>query len=105
MNGVLDVNTIQDTSDGNTFILTHLIPHLITESINILLLYQCAIHHCIEVMEVFQEIGVLVYFLPPYSLDLNPIEEAFSKVKTELKSMNTADTEMAMLAQVNNSPR
>ena len=56
-------------------------------------------------MEVFQEIGVLVYFLPPYSLDLNPIEEAFSKVKTELKSMNTADTEMAMLAQVNNSPR
>ena len=29
-------------------------------------------------------IGVLVHFLPPYSPDFNPIEEAFSKVKSDL---------------------
>ena len=28
-----------------------------------------------------QSIGVLVKFLPPYSPDLNPIEEVFSEVK------------------------
>ena len=28
----------------------------------------------------------VVLFLPPYSLDLNPIEELFSKVKTALRS-------------------
>jgi transposase len=30
--------------------------------------------------------GAEVWFLPPYSPDLNPIEEAFSKVKTLLRS-------------------
>ena len=29
-------------------------------------------------------IGIRIEFLPPYSLDLNPIEEAFSKIKAFL---------------------
>ena len=43
---------------------------------------------------------VLVHFLPPYSPDFNHIEEAFSKVKTELKSIDLEiiDTEIAGLA-------
>jgi len=44
----------------------------------------------------------MVHFLPPYSPDLNPIEEAFSKVKSEIKSlegtMNMYDTETVMSA-------
>ena len=35
-----------------------------------------------------QEVGALVHFLPPYSPDYNPIEEAFSKVKANLKAMD-----------------
>ena len=35
-----------------------------------------------------QEVGALVYFLPPYSPDLNPIEETFSKVKATLKLLD-----------------
>jgi transposase len=58
----------------------------------------CSIHHCAEVIETLKEIGVLVHFLPPYSPDLNPIEEAFSKVKTQLKSIDISDTETALLA-------
>ena len=30
----------------------------------------------------FQQLGVLIHFLPPYSPDLNPIEESFSKLKS-----------------------
>ena len=44
-----------------------------------------AIHHVQEVKEVFQQAGILLFFLPPYSPDLNPIEEAFSYVKTYLR--------------------
>lgn len=34
------------------------------------------------------EVGALVHFLPPYSPDYNPIEEAFSKVKGSLRLMD-----------------
>ena len=47
---------------------------------------------------------MLVHFLPPYSPDFNPIEAAFSKVKSKLKSMDTDetfDTETALLASFN----
>ena len=36
-------------------------------------------------MKATEETGVLIQFLPPYSLDFNPIEEALSKVKTAIK--------------------
>ena len=49
-----------------------------------------------------EEIGVLVHFLPPYSPDFNPIEEAFSKVKSDLESRlninGTTDVETLLLA-------
>ena len=47
-----------------------------------------------------RDVGVMVHFLPPYSPDLNPIEEAFSKVKSQLKSLepHIDDTEAAVLA-------
>ena len=49
-----------------------------------------------------EQVGVIVHFLPPYSPDLNPIEEAFSKVKSELKhvekTMDIDDIETLALA-------
>ena len=42
-------------------------------------------HHVQPVMELFQEAGILVLFLPPYSPDLMPIEKTFSYVKYYLK--------------------
>ena len=38
------------------------------------------------VVDLIESTGALVQFLPPYSPDLNPIEEAFSKVKSALKA-------------------
>ena len=44
-----------------------------------------AIHHLSTVVDSISAAGVLIRFLPPYSPDLNPIEETFSKVKSFLR--------------------
>ena len=38
-------------------------------------------HHTEPIVSLLQESGILVEFLPPYSPDLNPVDEAFSYVK------------------------
>ena len=54
-----------------------------------------------------EEVGAMVQFLPPYSPDLNPIEEAFSKVKSTIKSyertVDTSDTETITLTAISES--
>ena len=45
-----------------------------------------SIHHIDGIVDMITSIGALVIFLPPYSPDYNPIEEAFSKVKTLIKA-------------------
>ena len=61
----------------------------------------CSIHHTQEVVSLMEEVGVVVHFLPPYSPDLNPIEEVFSKVKFNIKYleriMDTGNLENIML--------
>ena len=52
---------------------------------SILVLDNCSIHHVHEVKQVLQSAGILTIFLPPYSPDLNPIEELFSYVKKYLR--------------------
>ena len=45
----------------------------------------CSVHHAAEVRRLLQQVGILVLYLPPYSPDLNPPEEAFKFVKSYLK--------------------
>ena len=47
----------------------------------------CTIHHVNEITDTLNDAEVIVHYLPPYSPDYNPIEEAFSKVKSMLKAM------------------
>ncbi len=42
-------------------------------------------HKTDRVRELIEERGCQLWFLPAYSPDLNPIEEAFSKAKTHLR--------------------
>ena len=48
---------------------------------SIVILDNASIHHVQGIVEMINEVGALVLFLPPYSPDFNPIEEAFSKLK------------------------
>jgi transposase len=43
-----------------------------------------SVHKGKWVRELIEARGCLLWLLPPYSPDFNPIEEAFSKVKTLL---------------------
>ena len=42
-------------------------------------------HHVQEVVEHIYDSGAIVWYLPPYSPHLNPIEEVFAKVKHYLR--------------------
>ena len=111
LHGLLDVKTVRGTSNGDTFydfVQENLLPHLMPfDGINphsVVVLDNCVIHHTAEVKSMLEGIGVLVHFLPPYSPDFNPIEEAFSKVKSDLQSQwlefqsnGTTDVETQLL--------
>jgi transposase len=43
------------------------------------------IHHCEGIEELVDRFGVKLEYLPPYSPNLNPIEEAFSQIKHFLR--------------------
>jgi transposase len=45
-------------------------------------------HKAAAVRRALREVGALLLFLPPYSPDLNPIEQAFSQLKTLLRKQN-----------------
>ena len=49
-----------------------------------------SIHRIDTVVELITAAGALIQFLPPYSLDLNPIEDVFSKIKAFLKENKSA---------------
>ena len=52
---------------------------------SIVIMDNCSIHHVDKVKKLLNDAGILLIFLPPYSPDHNPIEEAFSGVKYYLK--------------------
>ena len=71
------------------------------ESTSVVILDNASIHHTENVVKATEDIGVLVHFLPPYSPDLNPIEEAFSKMKYAMKLLEddtTGDIEVIALS-------
>lgn len=92
VNGIIAVQFTKDNVDGNVFydfVRSCLIPNMhqydgITPK-SIVVLDNCSIHHVFEVTELFQQVGIMVIYLPPYSPDFNPIESTFSYVKGYLK--------------------
>ena len=52
---------------------------------SIVIMDNLSVHHVDTVQDIFRQAGILVYFLAPYSPDLNPIEETFSYVKHYLQ--------------------
>lgn len=52
---------------------------------SVLIMDNARIHHNNEFINIVQELGGKVEFLPPYSPDLNPIERSFSVIKSWIK--------------------
>lgn len=58
---------------------------------SVVILDNVSIHHTSEAVQLLKDLGVLIYFLPAYSPDLNPIEELYAKLKVTLKSYEHCD--------------
>ncbi len=71
------------------FVRGTLIPQMLQfDGVNprsIVIMDNLSVHHVSEVLELFRQAGILVFFLPPYSPDLIPIEETFSYIKKYLR--------------------
>ena len=65
--------------------LSHISCHLMGPILSVIVLDNASIHHVDDFVELLHSLGALVLFLPPYSPNYNPIEEAFSKVKSLIK--------------------
>jgi len=63
------------------------------------------VHHVQDVKDLLQQVGIVALFLPPYSPDLMPLEEAFSFVKYYLKkhdeSLQTITNPIDVIRAVN----
>lgn len=86
--GVEDVYITEGTVDGDKFldfIRRHMLPLLMPfdghNPNSIVIMDNASIHHIGPVIELITSVGALVRFLPPYSPDMNPIEEVFAEVK------------------------
>ena len=55
-------------------------------------------HKVSGVKDLIEAVGAQVKYLPPYSPDLNPIENMWSKVKNELRKASEAAPEQLMEA-------
>ena len=73
------------------------------------MLDNASILHVDEVVELLHSLGATVLFLPPYSPDYNPIEEAFSKVKfligdyevdAEMQTMNMQEIILTVFSKI-----
>ena len=89
---LLDCVTMTGAVDGDTFyefVHKQLLPHLkpfdgTNEQLNVVM-DNASIHHVDGIVEMIQEVGAMVMFIPPYSPDFNTIEELFSKLKKTIK--------------------
>jgi transposase len=78
--------SIEGSADGEAFLLyieRFLCPSL--ERGQIVVMDNLQVHKMRRVRELIEGRGCSLVFLPSYSPDFNPIEEAFSKVKTLLR--------------------
>ena len=96
VHGILDCKMVTGSVDGELFydfiqasLLPHLMPFNGRNPHSVVVMDNCSIHHVDETVKMIPEVGALILFLPPYSPDHNPIEEAFSKVKLQINGQGS----------------
>ncbi len=90
--GLIDVELTTGSVDGDKFLdfvrgslIPSMHPFYGVSSKSIAILDNCTVHHVNKVKRMFEDAGILLQFLPPYSPDYIPIEQTFSSVKYYLK--------------------
>jgi transposase len=59
-------------------------------------------HKAAVIRKAIRAVGAKLFYLPPYSPDLNPIEQVFAKLKTLLRKLNarTVDAVIQAIGQI-----
>ena len=105
IDGLLAYELTVDTVNGEAFLnfltgtlIPEMMPYDGSNPRSILVMDNCSIHHVQEVADYLQSVGIPLIYLPPYSPDLNPIEELFSFLKYYLKQHDD------VIQALNNNP-
>jgi len=86
--GMVAAGTFDGATDADTFVAfvrEGLVPTL--EPGQVVVLDNLSAHHVPDVQRLVESAGARLLPLPPYSPDLNPIEQAISKIKTVLRKL------------------
>jgi transposase len=90
--GIEDIAIHDGTINGEKFtrfivnsVLPEMQPFDGSNPRSVLVLDNASIHHVEEVQDAVHTHGCIIRYLPPYSPDLNPLEEVFAQVKRFLK--------------------
>ena len=100
LEGVRAAVTIPSATDAavfTTYVQQALVPDLWPG--DIVVMDNLAPHKMPRIIEAIEAAGAEVWFLPPYSPDLNPIEKMWSKIKAYLRKVK-ARTEEALQAAI-----
>nr|GAT53351.1 transposase domain-containing protein [Mycena chlorophos] len=90
LDGMMSTRVVVGSMNRRAFIdfLEHHVMPLTTPfpgPLSVLVMDNAKIHHGDAIRDLANQYGVRIEYLPPYSPDFNPIEEAFSKVKTFIR--------------------
>lgn len=86
--GVKPSMSVEGAVDGKAF--ESYIEHFLASKLErgqIVVMDNLTVHKSKRVRRLIEEAGATLLFLPPYSPDMNPIEGAFSKVKSVLRKV------------------
>ncbi|CEF83440.1 hypothetical protein FGSG_08962 [Fusarium graminearum PH-1] len=89
--GVIHFRVFEGSTDSEIFenFVEELLPYCgrWPEPRSVLIMDNATFHHSEKIQRLCDEAGVVLKFLPPYSPDLNPIEEYFGELKTYIKQV------------------
>lgn len=91
--------SVEGAVDGKAF--ETYIEHFLVPSLKqgqIVVMDNLSVHKSKRVERLIKQAGAELLFLPPYSPDFNPIEEAFSKVKSILRKASSRSKEALLEA-------
>ena len=94
MRGILAAMTIEEATDRDIFLAY--LDHVLCPKLRpgaVVVMDNLSSHKVKGVRERIEAAGAELLYLPPYSPDLNPIEQAWSKLKQLLRSAKARTTE------------
>lgn len=99
----LQLDGALDRHAFDTFVTEALVPVL--HAGDVVVLDNLSMHKSVTARQAIEAVGARLVFLPAYSPDFNPIEQAFATLKQGLRSLGARTTEAVMAATRDLYPR